>query len=87
MFALIYDTHELDKPQKRVISVHKTRETAERVLEIRMARLGKKVEECNTRIVWVKRKVNREDMVIDKDFSTWKPGEKIPYGELHPDCD
>ncbi|WP_372681274.1 hypothetical protein [Desulfosarcina sp.] len=87
MFALIYDTHELDKPQKRVISVHKSRETAERVLGIRMARLGKKVEECNTRIVWVKRKVQREDVVIDKDFSTWKPGEKIPYGELHPDCD
>jgi len=87
MFALIYDTRELDKPQKRVLSVHKTRQTAERVLEIRMVRLGKKVEECDTRIVWVKRKVKREDVVIDKDFSTWKPGEKVPYGELHPDCD
>ena len=87
MFALIYDTHDLDKPQKRVISVHKTRQTAERVMEIRMARLGKNVEECNTRIVWVKRKVNREDVVIDKDFSTWKPGEKIPYGETHSDTD
>lgn len=87
MFALIFDTHELDKPQKRVLSVHKTRQTAERVLEIRMARLGIKVEECDTRIVWVKRKVQREDVVVDKDFSTWKPGEKVPYGELHPDCD
>jgi hypothetical protein len=42
MFALIYDTHELDKPFKRVLSVHRTRETAERALEKRMARLGKK---------------------------------------------
>ena len=87
MFALIYDTRELDKPQKRVLSVHKTRQTAERVLEMRMARLGKKVEECDTRIVWVKRKVQREDVVIDKDFSTWRPGEKVPYGETHSDTD
>ena len=87
MFALIYDTHELDKPFKKVISVHKTRQTAERVLEIRMARLGKKVAECDTRIVWLKAIVHRGDQVTPKDFSTWRPGEKIPYGELHPDCD
>lgn len=87
MFALIYDTHELDKPQKRVISVHKSREMAEKALDERMKRLGKKVEECDTRIVWVKRKVQREDVVIDQDFSTWKPGEKIPYGETHSDSD
>jgi hypothetical protein len=87
MFALIYDTHELDKPQKRVISVHKSRETAENALEQRKKQLGKTVEECDTRIVWVKRKVQREDVVIDQDFSTWKPGEKIPYGETHSDTD
>jgi hypothetical protein len=87
MFALIYDTHELDKPQKKVISLHKSRETAENALEERKKRLGKTVEECDTRIVWVKRKVKRGDVVVDQDFSTWKRGEKIPYGELHPDCD
>ena len=87
MFALIYDTHELDKPKKRVISVHKSRETAEKALAERKKRLGKTVEECDTRIVWVKRKVQREDVVIDQDFSTWKPGEKIPYGETHSDTD
>jgi hypothetical protein len=87
MFALIYDTHELDKPQKRVISVHQSRKTAETALEERKKRLGKTVEECDTRIVWVKRKVQREDVVIDKDFSTWKPGEKVPYGETHSDTD
>lgn len=42
MFALIYDTHELDKPFKGVLSMHKSRETAERALKKRMARLGKK---------------------------------------------
>jgi hypothetical protein len=87
MFALIYDTHELDKPQKRVLSVHKHRATAETALAERIRRLGKTVEECDSRIVWVNRKVRRGDVVIDKDFSNWKPGEKIPYGELHPDCD
>lgn len=87
MFALIYDTHELEKPFKSVLSVHKTRQTAERVLEIRMARLGKKVWECDTRIVWLKKMAHRGDQVTPKDFSTWRPGEKIPYGELHPDCD
>jgi hypothetical protein len=87
MFALIYDTHELDKPQKRVISVHQSRENAENALEERKKRLGKTVEECDTRIVWVKRKVQREDVVIDQDFLTWKPGEKIPYGETHSDTD
>jgi hypothetical protein len=87
MFALIYDTHDLDNPQKRVISVHKSRETAEDALEARKKRLGKTVAECNTRIVWVKRKVQPEDVLIDQDFSSWKPGEKIPYGETHSDTD
>jgi hypothetical protein len=87
MFALIYDTHELDKPLKRVISVHKTRETAERALEKRRARLGKKVWECDTRIVWLKEKVRPGHGVTEKNFSTWRPGEEIPYGELYSDCD
>ena len=87
MFALIYDTHELDKPKKRVISVHKTRENAEKALEQRKHRLGKTVTECETRIVWMNRKVKRDDYVIEKDFMTWKPGEKIPYGETHSDTD
>jgi hypothetical protein len=87
MFALIYDTHELDKPFKKVLSLHKSREAAERALEKRMTRLGKKVWECDTRIVWLKEKVNPGDGVTSQAFSTWRPGEKIPYGEHHPDCD
>jgi hypothetical protein len=87
MFALIYDTHELEKPKKRVLSVHKSREKAEEALEQRKHRLGKTVTECNTRIVWMKRTVKRDEYVIDKDFSTWRPGEKVPYGETHSDTD
>lgn len=87
MFALIYDTHELDKPQKRVISTHDSRKAAESALEERIKRLGKTVEECETRIVWLKRAVQPEDVVTVKDFSTWKPGEQVPYGETHPDSD
>ena len=87
MFALIYDTHELDKPKKRVISVHKSRENAERALEERKHRLGLTVTECNTRIVWVNRMVKRDDFVNENDFVTWKPGENIPYGETHSDTD
>ena len=87
MFALIYDTHEMDKPLKKVLSVHKTRQTAERVLALRMSRLGKKVWECDTRVVWLKSIAQRGDAVTPKDFSTWRPGEKIPYGEFHSDED
>jgi len=87
MFALIYDTHELDKPFKRVLSVHKRRETAERALGKRMARLGKRVWECNTRIVWLKENVKPGFGVTQNVFSTWRPGEAIPYGETHSDCD
>jgi hypothetical protein len=43
--------------------------------------------ECDTRIVWVDRKLKRGDFVIDKNLSTWKPGEKIPWGEAHSDTD
>ena len=35
MYALIYDEHDLVKPKKKVISVHKSRDTAETALEKR----------------------------------------------------
>ena len=87
MFALIYDIHELDKPFKRVLSVHKSRKTAEQALEKRMATLGKRVWDCDTRIVWLKELARPGEDVTDDSFSTWQPGETIPYGELHPDSD
>jgi hypothetical protein len=87
MFALIYDTHELDKPRKMVVSVHKSRLTAEKALEKRKKRLRKSTLECDTRIVWVDQTIHYGDTIIEKEFSTWKPGEQIPYGEMHSDTD
>lgn len=87
MYALIYDTHQLDHPQKQVVSMHRTRANAEKALDARKRRLGKTVEECDTRIVWLRRKASVGDTVTVADFSTWKPGEPVPYGETHPDSD
>jgi hypothetical protein len=87
MFALIFDTHELDKPFKRVLSVHQSRKNAERALKKRMDRLGKRVWECHTRIVWLNEKVKAGQGVTDRSFSTWGPDETIPHGELYSDGD
>ena len=57
MYALIYDEHMLDKPQKKVIYVHDKREEADIALEKRKEELGRKVWECHTRIVWVEREL------------------------------
>jgi sialic acid synthase SpsE len=87
MYALIYDEHDLLKPHKKVVSVHRTRQTAEKALEKRKRILGRTVEECHTRIVWVDRKIARGDVLKEPDFVTWRPGEEIPEGELYSDSD
>lgn len=87
MYALIYDEFEPLMREKKVISVHKTRETAERALEKRQRKLGKRVWECNTRIVWVYSPVHSGDTITPDSFDTWAPGEKIPGEELEPDTD
>jgi hypothetical protein len=87
MFALIYDEYDLSKPRKKVISVHRRRDTAEKALDQRMKKLGKRVWECNTRIVWANVNVAAGDFIKAVDFETWRPGEKIPYGERYPDSD
>ena len=87
MYALIYDEHQLDKPQKKVISVHDSREEADVALEERKKELGRKVWECNTRIVWVKRELAARDFVGPGEYDTWRPGEKVPEGETHADSD
>jgi hypothetical protein len=53
MYALIYDQFEPAELEKEVVSVHKTRKTAEKALKERQDKLGRRVWECNTRIVWV----------------------------------
>jgi len=87
MYALIYDEHQIEKPQKKVISVHNSRETADIALEKRKKKLGRKVWECNTRIVWVERKLAARDFVGPGEYETWRPGEEIPEGETHADSD
>jgi len=87
MYALIYDEFDLSKREKKVISVHKTREAADKALEQRQRKLGKKVWECNTRIVWVYSQVRVGDTITPDSFDTWAPGEEIPAGDRVPDGD
>jgi hypothetical protein len=87
MYALIYDEHRPDEPQKKVISVHRSRQTAEKALDKRRLRLGRKIWECNTRIVWVEKNVAAGDYVRPSEFDTWRPGEVVPEGETHSDTD
>jgi hypothetical protein len=87
MYALIYDEFDLTQRQKKVISVHKSRETAEKALEKRQRKLGKKVWECNTRIVWLNTPASSGDTITPDLFDTWAPGEEIPRGDRVPDGD
>jgi ferredoxin-NADP reductase len=87
MYALIYDEHNLLQPRKKIISVHRSRETAETALQKRMRKLGRAVEECNTRIVWVEGKAKKGNYLTAAEFKTWRPGEEIPEGELYSDTD
>lgn len=87
MYALIYDEHNLDKPMKKVISVHDNRKEAEQALESRKKKLGRKVWECNTRVVWIEGEINAGDFVKTGRYSTWRKGETIPEGELYSDTD
>jgi len=87
MYALIYDEHQLENPSKKVISVHASREDADSALEKRKKELGKKVWECNTRIVWIEKEINSGDVVNPGEYETWRPGEAIPEGEVNADSD
>ena len=87
MYALIYDEFNPAKREKKVISVHKSRQTAEKALEKRQLKLGKRVWECHTRIVWVHDRVHTGDNITPDTFDTWAPGEKIPAGDRVPDGD
>jgi len=87
MYALIYDEHQLDRPQKRVISIHESREEAELALEQRQEELGRRVWECYARIVWVEKDIEAGEYVDPGEYDTWRPGEAIPEGELYSDSD
>jgi hypothetical protein len=87
MYALIYDEYDLAVREKKVISVHKSRENAEKALKGRQKQLGRRVWECHTRIVWVRNPVRKGDIITPRSFDTWAPGEKIPHGDTVPDGD
>ena len=87
MYALIYDEFDPKKPKKRVLSAHKTRNTAEKALLKRQRRLSKRVWECYARIVWVEGRVRTGDYLTPGMFDTWAPGEEIPEGDRVSDGD
>jgi hypothetical protein len=87
MYALIYDEHDPAKRKKPVLSVHKTRGAAENALEERKKELGRSIQECNTRIVWIEKDLAAGDYVKPEQYDTWRPGEKVPYGEIYSDTD
>ncbi len=87
MYALIYDEHNLGQSEKKVISVHGTRDESEKALEQRRNELGKIVYECNTRIVWTEKIIKADDVLDISEFVTWRPGEDIPEGEINSDTD
>ncbi len=87
MYALIYDEFDPAKRDKRVISIHRKREAAEKALKKRQHELGQRVWDCHTRIVWVYDPVHRGDHITPDAFDTWAPGEKIPAGDRVADGD
>ena len=87
MYALINDESDPAQREKTVISAHKTRETAEKALKKRQHKLGKRVWDCNTRIVWVYDRVHEGDTITPNSFDTWAPGENIPQGDRVPEGD
>ena len=87
MYTLIYDEHNLTKPLKKVLSIHKNREAAEIALQNRLQKLGRRIWECHTRIVWTESNVKPGEFITPGQFSTWRPGESIPEGELYSDTD
>ena len=87
MYALIYDEFDPEKRDKRVISIHKRRETAEKALKNRQYKLGRRVWECHTRIVRACDPVYKKDSITPDSFDTGAPGEEIPAGDRVPGGD
>lgn len=87
MYALIYDDFDLSKPEKEVISVHKTREAADRALAKRRRKLGVSTLECHTRIVWTDQKIRVGNILTPGLYDTWAPDEELPEYEKVADGD
>jgi hypothetical protein len=87
MYALIYDEHDLHETKKFVLSLHETRKKAETALEDRKKELGRRVQECNTRIIWTEEDIRAGEYLTPSQFTNWRPGENVPHGEMYSDTD
>jgi len=87
IYALIYDQFDPAKRQKMVLSLHRSRITAQKALEKRWKKMKRRVWECKTRIVWVEGQVRAGETITPDRFDTWAPGEEIPESEKIPDGD
>jgi hypothetical protein len=87
MYAIIEDDHDLTRREKPVLSVHKSREDAEKAIKEHWEQVDKRVWECIHRIVWVEGRVHSGDHITPSDFETWAPHEEIPEGDRVPDGD
>ena len=87
MFALIYDEFNPEEREKKVLSIHPDRKSAEKALVIRREELRKKILECHTRIVWLRTRANPGEIVTPNLFDTWAPDEEIPESEKVPCSD
>ena len=85
MYALVYDESVRPQPLKKVISVHKTRRAEEKAMDKRIHKIGKRVWESNTHIVWIEHEVKSGDFVSDRHFFTWRPGKIVPENERYSD--
>ena len=77
MYALIYDEFDPTKREKKIVSVHKSRKTAEKVQEKRRKKLGLGFLEDHTRIVWVDDRIHTGDTITPDRFDTLSPDEEI----------
>ncbi|MCG6911535.1 MAG: hypothetical protein LJE94_15625 [Deltaproteobacteria bacterium] len=87
MYALICDEFDPTHRKKRVISVHRTRTTAEKAQLKLPHKLFREDGDCYTRVVWVNRPTHKGEYITPDDFDTWAPGEEIPAGDRTPECD
>jgi hypothetical protein len=67
MYAIIFDEHSLEKPLKRIVSIHRTRKGADAAL-VKHRKTHGKSKECNMRIVWTEEKSCLNSLTVRQFF-------------------